>query len=121
MMPVDHAAEQALADGDVHDGAGALDDIAFLDLGVRAEDHDADIVGFEVERHALHAVRELDHFAGLDVVQTVDAGDTVADAEHASDFGYLRIRAKIGDLILDNLGDFCGTNVHENVSLSSLG
>ncbi len=74
---VDHAAEQALADRHVDDGAGALDGVAFLDLGVRAEDHDADIVGFEVEGHALHAVGEFDHFAGLDFVEAVDAGDTV--------------------------------------------
>src|SRR5690606_4086787 len=43
---IDHAAEQALAYGHVHDGARALDAVAFLDLGIRAEDHDTDIVGF---------------------------------------------------------------------------
>ena len=54
---VDHAAEQALADRNVDDGAGALDGRAFLDLAVvRAEDDDADIVGLEVEGHALGAV-----------------------------------------------------------------
>src|SRR5919112_1151122 len=69
----------SLTDWNVDDGAGALDGVAFLDLGVRAEDHDADIVGLEVERHALHAVGELDHLAGLDVVEAVDARDTVTD------------------------------------------
>ena len=76
---VDHAAEQALADRNVDDRAGALDGLAFLDLAVVAEDHDADIVGFEIERHAAHAVLELDHLAGLHVVEAVDAGDAVAD------------------------------------------
>ena len=32
---IDHAAEQALADRHVHDGAGALDGVAFLDGGCR--------------------------------------------------------------------------------------
>src|SRR3546814_13170152 len=46
---VDHAAEQALADRHVDDGAGALDGVAFLDAAVVAEDHDPDVVGLEVE------------------------------------------------------------------------
>ena len=49
---IDHAAEQALADRHVDDRARALDRVAFLDVAVVAEDHDADIVGLEVERHA---------------------------------------------------------------------
>src|SRR3546814_13486976 len=74
---VDHAAEQALADGNIDDRAGTADGVAFLDGGVRAEDHDTDIVGLEVQRHALDAAIEFDHFAGLDVVEAVDAGDAV--------------------------------------------
>src|SRR3546814_236543 len=41
---IDDAAEQTLADGNVDDRSGALNGVAFLDLGVAAEDHDADIV-----------------------------------------------------------------------------
>src|SRR5690606_11355806 len=83
---IDHAAEQALADRRVDDGASALDGLAFLDLAVGAANHDTDIVGFEVQRHAARAVFELDHLAGLDVVEAIDAGDTVADGQHLSDF-----------------------------------
>src|SRR3546814_13138049 len=54
---IDAAAQQALADRHVDDRAGALDVVAFLDLGIRAEDHDADIVGLEVERNALQIGR----------------------------------------------------------------
>src|SRR5262249_41460907 len=82
---VDHAAEQALADRHVDDRAGALDRLAFLDLAVVAEDHDADVVALEVERHAAHAVLELDHLAGLHVVEAVGAGDAVADREPLAD------------------------------------
>ena len=112
---VDDAAEQALADRNVDDGARALDGRAFRDLGVRAEDDDADIVGFEVEGHALGAVVELDHLAGLDVVEAVDAGDAVADRKHGADFRDLRFGVEIRDLVADDAGDFSGADIHGSV------
>ena len=113
---VDDAAEQPLADRHVDDGAGALDGLAFLDLAVVAEDHDADIVGLEIERHAADAVLELDHLAGLHVVEAVDAGDAVADREHLADFGDLGLLAEILDLLLEDRGDFCGPDIHQRTS-----
>ena len=72
------AAQQALADRSRHDFVEALDGVAFFNVAVVTEDHDADIVAFQVQGHALDAAVELDHFAGLNAVQTVDTGDTVA-------------------------------------------
>src|SRR3546814_13020119 len=69
---VDHAAEQALADGNIDDRAGTADGVAFLEGGVRAEDHDTDIVGLEDQRPALDSAIEFDHFAGLAAVEAVD-------------------------------------------------
>ena len=112
---IDDAAEQALADGDVDDGAGALDLVAFLDLGARAEDHDADVVGFEVQGHALHAIGEFDHFTGLDIVEPVDAGDAVADGQHLADFRNFRLTAEIGDLFFQNGRDFRRLNIHYSI------
>src|SRR4029077_6168261 len=85
---IDHATEQALADRGIDDGAGAFDGLAFLDLAVGAENHDTDIVGFEVQRHSAGAIFEFDHLAGLDVVEAVDAGNAVTDGQHLSNFGY---------------------------------
>src|SRR6267378_3259038 len=113
---IDHAAEQALADRRIDDGAGALDGLAFLDLAVGAEDHDADVVGFQVQRHAAGAVLELDHLAGLDVVEAVDAGNAVADGQHLSDFGNLSLLAEILDLVLEDRGNFRGADVHQPAS-----
>jgi hypothetical protein len=74
-----------------------------LIVAVGAEDHDADIVRLEVQRHALDAAVELDHLAGLDVVEPVDAGDAVADAEHGADLADLGVGAEACDLLLDDL------------------
>src|SRR5215212_1183158 len=113
---IDHAAEQAFAHRGVHDGAGALDGLAFLDLAVGAEDHDAYVVGLQVQRHAPGAVLELDHLAGLDVVEPVDAGDAVTDGQHLSDFGNLSLLAEILDLVLQDRGNFRGADVHQPAS-----
>ena len=40
----------------------------------------------------LDAVGELDHFAGHDAREAVDAGDAVADFEHAADFADVDLR-----------------------------
>ena len=85
-------------------------------LAVVAEDHDADVVGFEVQRHAADAARELDHLAGLDVVEAVDAGDAVADRQHLADFGDLGLLAEILDLLLEDRGNFCGADIHQPTS-----
>ena len=117
---VDDAAEEALADRGVDDGAGPLDGVAFLDAAVVAEDHDADVVGFEVQRHALDAARELDELTGLAVVEAIDAGDAVADAEHLADFGNFGFLAEILDLVLEDRRDFRGFDVHYLTSFMAI-
>ena len=109
---VDDAAEQALADRHVDDGLGPPNAAALGDLGVGAEDDDADIVGLEVQRHALHAALELDHLAGLDGIEAMDPGDAVADREHGADFRDLGLGAEARDLVADDLGNFSGADVH---------
>src|SRR5262249_23192899 len=78
--------------------------------------HDTDVVGFEVERHAAHAVLELDHLAGLHIVEAVGAGNAVADRKHLSDFGHFGFLAEIFDLLLEDRGDFSGADVHQETS-----
>src|SRR4029079_10702095 len=112
---IDDAAEQRLADRNVDDGAGPLDAGPFGDVRVRTEDHDADIVGLEVERHALGAVVEFDRLAGLDVVEAVDASDAVTARQDGPDFRNLRFGVEIRDLVADDAGDFSGADIHGSV------
>ncbi len=83
---VDDAANHGFADGHGHDLAGALDGVAFLDLGVVAEEHGADLVFVEVHGEAGYVVGELNELAGHDLVEAVDAGDTVAEGDDGADF-----------------------------------
>ena len=46
-----------------------------------AEDNDTDVVAFQVQGHTHDTARKFDHLTSLNVVQTVNAGDPVADAE----------------------------------------
>ena len=61
--------------------AGAADGVAFADLAVIAEDHDADVVGFQVQRHAAcsPADGEFHQLTGHDVLQPEHPGNAVAD------------------------------------------
>ena len=64
----------------------------------------------------LHAALELDHLAGLDVVEAVAAGDAVADGQHLPDFGDLGLGAEVLDLLFEDRGDLSGSNVHQRTS-----
>ena len=61
---VDDAAEEAVADRDREDLAGAADRLALLDAGELAEDDDADLADVEVQREAERAVLELEQLVG---------------------------------------------------------
>ena len=104
---VDHAADHGVADGHAHDLAGALDLVAFLDLGVIAEQHGADLIFFEVHGQAGDAVREREQFAGHDLVEAVNAGDAVADGDDGADF----IDGDLGFVVLDLLTNELGNLV----------
>ena len=112
---VDNAAQEATANRHVDDGARPLDGVAFLDVAVVAENHDADVVGFQVQRHAADAAGEFDHLASLDIVEAVNPRDAVADAQHLPDLGDFRLGAEVGDLFLEDRGNFRSPNLHHPI------
>lgn len=76
---VDDTAEQTGTDGNVDNLTGTLDGVTLLDETIVTENGDTDIVGLEIQAHALDTGRELYHLLGLDVAETVDTSDTVTD------------------------------------------
>ena len=95
---IDHAAEQAQTGGHIHDRPGARNGVAFADRAVVTENHDTDIVGFQVQRHAPQSgARKLHHLAGHAILQTEHAGDTVTDGQHLSGLGDVGLGVERGD------------------------
>merc|ERR1719384_529714 len=78
---INDPAETLHADGDVDDGTSPLDNIALLDELVVTEDDNTNVVRLQVEGHALQARAELHHLLSLDVLQTIDTGNTVSNGE----------------------------------------
>ena len=74
---VDHAAEEAVADGHGEDLARPLDGLALLDAPELAEHDGADLADVEVERQAQRAVLELEQLVGHRRGQALDARDAV--------------------------------------------
>jgi hypothetical protein len=110
---IHHTAQEALAHRHVDDLAQATDLVALADRPVLAEDDDADVVALQVQRHAFDAgLGELDHLAGLDLIEAVDAGDAVADREHLADVGDIGFLAEVGDLGLQDGRNLGRANVH---------
>src|SRR5690606_37944152 len=66
------------------------------------------------------AVLELDEFAGLHVIEAIDAGDTVADGKHLADFGDFRLLAEILDLVFQDRGNFRGADIHHRASFIAI-
>ena len=112
-QPIDHAAQQRLADRHVDDRAGAGDGVALAHFAVIAEDHDADVVRFQVQRHALDAgARKFDQFALHHVLQAEHAGDAVTDGQHLAGFRDVRVGIERRDLLLENFRDLGWADFH---------
>ena len=109
---VDDAADQRVSDRDARDLAGALDRLAFLDELPLAEERRADVVLLEVERDAGDAVLELEQLERDGVLEPVDAGDTVADLEHAADLGEVGLDVVLLDPLLEDRGDLFWSQAH---------
>ena len=111
--PVHHAAEQPIADRHIDDRASARDGIALADLAIVAEDHHADVIGFQVQRHAAQAgAGKFHHLAGHAVLQAEHAGDAVADGQHLAGLGDIGLGVERGDLLLQDLRDLGWADLH---------
>ena len=108
---VNDTAEDLSADGDINNSSSPLDDISLLDELVITEHHNTNIVGLQVERHALQSGAELHHLLGLDVLEAVDTGNTVTNGEDTA--GLLEVDGGSGaqDSLLQDGGDLSSASL----------
>ena len=57
-------------------------------------------------------IGEFDQLTGHDILQAVDAGNAVTHGENGAHFSDIGFAVEVGDLALQDLGNFGGTNVH---------
>src|SRR4029077_2042117 len=98
---VHDATYHRFAHGHAHDATGALDLVTFLDLGVFAEQHHANLIFFQVHRDAGHAVGEGKQFASHDLIEAIDARNAVAQGNNCSGL----VHGDLGVVVLDLLAD----------------
>jgi len=104
---IDNTAEELDTDGNVDNFTGTLDGLTLLDETIGTEQHSTDLAGLQVQAHALDARGELDQLFGLDIVKTVDTGDTVTNGQNATSLGETSLLSDTADPLLEdrrNLG-----------------
>src|SRR5262249_36896547 len=105
---IDDAADQRLAHGHLGDARGALDEIAFLDGPLLAEEHGAHVVLLEVQDEPVDRTGELAQLPGHRLLQAVDPGDAAPDLDDPPDLGEVGLGLEALDLAADDLADFSG-------------
>ncbi len=103
---IDDASQHDFADRYRGDATGAPHAVAFFDLRVRAHDHDADVVLFEVERDSLQSVGKLDELGRSHAAQSVDAREVRPDLDDRTDFVFLDLGLELLDLLFEDAGNF---------------
>jgi hypothetical protein len=100
---VDHAANHPLAHRHAQDGAGALHLVAFAQLGVVAQNYRAHRILFEAQGQSGDAVRKAEQLAGHYLVESMEAGNAIAQRRNGADFVDLNLRVVVRDLLAKKL------------------
>ena len=99
---VNNATQKPLADRHAHNITGPFNRIAFANITVGTENHDTDIVFFQIERHAANAAGKLHHFTRLHIVEAVNPGNAVTDRQNLADFRHFGSLVETFDLLFQN-------------------
>ena len=115
---IDNTTHKSLAHGHLHNASRAPDLIALANFCVFAEQHDADLRFFQVQRQTHDAMGKLEELAGHDLLETVDASDTITNGNHAASLADINARLVLFDLFSNNPADFVCFDLHDRSLIS---
>ena len=117
---IHHPSQQSLAHGYLQDSARATCRVALRDMLVVPQNDCTHGVTLQVQGQAEGVARELDHLALHDVAQAVNTHNAVREGDYRSLGASLDTEVETLDLLLDQVTDFCRTELHDRTSVSSL-
>ena len=103
---IDHAADDRIAYGNLHQTARSLYYVAFLDGFRIPQKNGTYIAFFQVHGHAVNAVRQFQQFTGHAVFKAIYMGDTVADFKNRTYFIDIEVYFVIFNLFFNDRCDF---------------
>ena len=103
---IDHAADDRIAYGNLHQTARSLYYVAFLDGFRISQKNGTYIAFFQVHGHAVNAVRQFQQFTGHAVFKAIYMGDTVADFKNRTYFIDIEVYFVIFNLFFNDRCDF---------------
>ena len=102
---IHHTAEQAFAHWHFEDSARTFDSVPLNDMFVIPQHHRANRVPLEIQRQTESVARKFQHLALHGISQTVNARDTVCQADHRTFGAGLSAGIEILDPLLDQFAD----------------
>ena len=115
---VDHPANQRFPHGNLNNLAGGAHPVALFHGGGVAQDGGAHDVRFQVQSQTEDVVAKIQQLIGAHALQTLNAGNAVANLHHAADVHQRQVAAELLNLAPDQRYDFLSSDCHRPVSLS---
>merc|ERR550514_1194257 len=87
----------------VDDCARALHGVALHNGSVVTEDHNANVIRLQIQRHPFQTGREFNHFTSLDGLETVDARNAIRDGQNTPNLLHTLVLCEVGDPLRQDL------------------
>ena len=109
---VNNAAFQCGSDGNLQNAAGSLNDIAFGNMCVVAQNNGTDGISFKVKSKTVCVIREFKHFALHHVRKTMNTANTVGNGDNRTFSAKVGVQTHTFDSLLQQLANLTRIELH---------